>query len=185
MKTALTAITAATLIAASTAHSAGIEIGAVYEDQVQASDTAAVFVRPFAQVADYQVGVRLLARRDVKTGDMLTFVEPQVTRMFPVGTSGVSLGGTVGVGLLTVKSDSYWYGSVEPKATLAVNDKLTFGVGVRYRDSFNEQLNFETLTYSASANYKVSKATSITFTGFEKNLDERSTGVLLSVTQGF
>jgi len=185
MKTTLIALAATSMVAVSAAHAAGVEIGAAYEDRVQTSDAAAVFVRPFTDVGDYQVGVRLLSQRDVKTGEMYTFIEPQATRMFPVGTGGISIGGTVGAGLLTAKSDSYWYGSAEPKVAYAFNDKLTLGAGVRYRNDFSDRIQFESLTYSVGASYKVAKSTSVTVAGYEKNLDERSTGVFMSITQGF
>jgi hypothetical protein len=116
---------------------------------------------------------------------MYTYIEPQVTRMFQVGKSPVSVGATASLGLLTAKSDSYTYGSIEPKVAYTVNDKLTLGAGARYRNTFDNQIKFESWMYSVGANYKLTKATSVTLAGFEKNLDERSTGVVLSVTQNF
>jgi predicted porin len=173
------------LIAASNVYAAGVELGAVYEDHLNSADAAGVYVRPFIDVDQYQLGLRLLSSRDVQTGEMYTYIEPQVTRMFPVGKSPVSVGATASLGLLTAKSDSYRYGSIEPKVAYAVNDKLTLGAGARYRNTFDNQIKFESWTYSAGANYKLTKATSVTVAGFEKNLDERSTGVILSVTQNF
>jgi predicted porin len=186
MKKTMSTIAIATgLIAASNAYAAGVELGVAYEDHLNTADSAAVFVRPFLDVVQYQVGLRLLSSRDVKTGEMYTYVEPQVTRMFPIGASPVAVGATASLGLLSAKSDSYTYGSIEPKVAYTVNDKLTFGAGARYRNSFDSQIKFESWTYSVGASYKLTKATSVTVAGFEKNLDERSTGVILSVTQDF
>lgn len=185
MNKSMIALAAALTVTAGSAMAAGVEIGAGYEDKLNSADVAAVYVRPFTEVGNYQVALRLLSQRDVKTGDMYTFTEPQVTRMFSVGNSGVSMGGTVGVGLLTDKSDSFWYGSVEPKVAFAATDKLTLGAGVRYRNDFENRIQFESLTYSVGASYKVAAKTSINAAAFEKNLDERSTGVIMSVTQSF
>jgi hypothetical protein len=184
-KTMTTMAIAAGLIAASNAYAAGVELGAAYEDRLNLADNAVVFVRPFVDVDQYQLGLRLLSTRDVKTGEMYTYVEPQVTRMFPIGSGPVSVGATASIGLLTAKSDSYAYGSIEPKVAYAVNDKLTLGAGARYRNSFDDKIKFESWTYSVGASYKLTKATSVTVAGFEKNLDERSTGVVLSVTETF
>ena len=175
---------AASLLLASTAHSAGVEIGLGYEDRVKSEDSAAYFIRPFTKVGNYTVGARLLSQRDTKSGNMLTFLEPQVGRTFGL-TNDVSLTGTVGLGLMTAKSDSYVYGTADGRLNFKMTQDFAVSTGVRYRNDFESRIQFESLTYYAAASYNVLKDTAVTLAGYEKNLDERGTGFIVSVTQSF
>jgi hypothetical protein len=185
MKTIL-ATTLALLMTTTASAKSGVEIAAGYEDGASPStgDSAALIVRPFTDVGDYQVAVRTVAQRSVDTGTMYNFFEPQVSRTFNVG-NGVNLTATGGIGLLTGKTDSRFYYTGEAKATFAMTDSFSVGTAVRYRNSVEQQLPFESMTYSVGLAYRVLTDTNVALVGYSKNLEENSHGYYVSVTQTF
>jgi hypothetical protein len=185
MKTIL-ATTLALLMTTTASAKSGVEIAAGYEESAKPTtgDSAALIVRPFTDVGDYQVALRTVAQRTVDTGSMYNFFEPQVSRTFKV-SNGLNLTATGGLGLLTSQADSHFYYTGEAKATFAMTDSLSIGTAARYRNSVEKQVPFESMTYSVGVAYQVLLNTNVALIGYSKNIDENAHGYYVSVTQTF
>jgi hypothetical protein len=186
-KTLLTmALTA--LLSTSVLASGGVEVQAGYEQgKLAAGSSAAVVIRPFVDVGSgYSVALRSVSQRYVSNGAMVSFIEPQVSKTVLDGNA--VYGVTGGLGVVSGSVGSYGYYTVEPKVGYIINNKLTVGASIRYRDLIDSSaapFKMQSFTYNVAAYYEAAKGTTVGLIGYEKNLDEKATGALLSVTQAF
>jgi len=105
-------------------------------------------------------------RQDNTTSDTNTRLEVGLTQYVPL-TSWLKLYGRGGVGTRFDNNDDFNYFSVEGGAVVPLSQNWSVKVGYRYRDSMEQDIEYQTDTIRTSLTYAVSKNASL-FLGYDR-----------------
>jgi hypothetical protein len=112
-------------------------------------------------------------------------IEPRVKYELPIGITGLTAWGRVGLGEKITNGDNFGYYTIEPGLTYGVTDKIKLSVSDRYRDAFASGKAYQTNTVYVGGAYKATDVDTIGLKVYEKYEDTHSTGVELGYTRSF
>lgn len=131
---------------------------------------------------DLQVGA---SRDDGNNQQLSDSVMVRVEKLWPIGTTGLKLGGRIGIGEKFATAKDFSFYSAEAKAKYAVNDTLAVKAAVRYRNAFDTSNNYETVTWRAGGGYNVTKKDEVELFYFQKRGDSDANGIIIEYTHAF
>ena len=117
-------------------------------------------------------------------------VEARAQKMYQVAP-GLKVGARVGLGEVfngsnaAGKTVDFGYYTITPKAEYAVTDKLSALASWRYRNAFDDSVNYQTRTAKAGLGYAVTKKDAVEVQYFEKRGDSNVNGVELAYSRSF
>jgi hypothetical protein len=116
--------------------------------------------------------------------------EARAQKMYEVAP-GLKVGARVGLGTVfngsnaAGKTVDFGYYTFTPKAEYAVNDKLSVLASWRYRNAFDDSVNYQTRTAKAGFGLAVTKKDAVEVQYFEKRGDSNVNGVELAYSRSF
>lgn len=131
---------------------------------------------------DLQVGA---SRDDGNNQQLSDSVMVRVEKMWPIGTTGLKLGGRIGIGEKFATAKDFSFYSTEAKASYSVTDVLLVKAALRYRNAFDTSNNYETVTWRTGLGYNVTKKDEVELHYFQKRGDSDANGVILEFTHAF
>jgi len=182
------AILVATMLSSAAMAENGVNIEFERERGINSPNTMenTVKVAPYVKFdngvkADIQFGA---SRDDGSNQQLENSVEARVQKMWEVAP-GFKLGGRLGLGEKFTTSQDFSYYTIEPKAAYAITKELTAAASWRYRNAFNNNVNYETRTWKAGFDYAVTKNDEVGVRYFEKRGDSNTNGVSVEYTRSF
>ena len=112
-------------------------------------------------------------------------IEPRVKYEMPVGMTGLTAWGRLGLGEKITSGDNFGYYTVEPGLTYSVTKEIKLSVSDRYRDAFASGKAYQTNTVYAGGAYSLTDKDTLGLKVYEKYEDTHSTGVEFGYTRSF
>jgi hypothetical protein len=131
---------------------------------------------------DIQVGA---SRNDGDNQQLSNTAMIRVEKLWPIGTTGLFLGGRVGVGEKFGTAKDFSFYSTEAKAKYVVTDTIALKTALRYRNAFDTSNNYETVTWRTGAGFNVTKKDEVEVFYFQKRGDSDANGIILEYTHAF
>ena len=117
-------------------------------------------------------------------------VEARVQKLWEV-YPGLKLGGRLGLGEVingvnaANKTVDFSYYTVEPKAEYMITEQLSALASWRYRNAFQDSVNYQTRTWKAGFGYGLTKKDEVEVKYFQKRGDYDSNGIEVGYTRSF
>jgi hypothetical protein len=117
-------------------------------------------------------------------------VEARAQKMFEV-VPGLKLGARVGLGQVfngsnaAGKTVDFGYYTFTPKAEYAITDRVSALASWRYRNAFDDAVNYQTRTWKAGFGFAATKKDTVEVQYFEKRGDSNVNGIELAYSRSF
>ena len=117
-------------------------------------------------------------------------VEARAQKLWEV-YPGLKLGGRLGLGEVingvnaSGKTVDFSYYTVEPKASYNITPQLTALTSWRYRNAFQDSVNYQTRTWKLGAGYALTNFDEVEVKYFQKRGDSQTNGIEVGYTRSF